>query len=136
MILQVGVKALLRNKDGKFLVLHRSKQKYPDVETPWDIVGGRIDPGTNLVDNLKREIFEETKLELKHHPMLLSAQDILLEDKHVVRLTYLAPIEGEPVLDDEHDDFKWLDADELSAQEGLDKYVSQLLKATQEREEK
>ncbi len=128
MILQVGVKALLRNKEGKFLLLHRNKEKYPDVSNPWDIVGGRIEPGSFLVDNLKREIFEETKLELKHHPMLISAQDIMRPDKHVVRLTYMAPIEGEPQLDEEHDDYKWVSPEEMETMSGLDDYVAQLFR--------
>jgi 8-oxo-dGTP diphosphatase len=127
MNLQVGVKALLKNKDGQFLVLCRNKEKYPEVETPWDIVGGRIEPGTNLVDNLKREIFEETKLELKHHPILISAQDILRQDKHVVRLTYMVPIEGVPILDQDHDDFLWGTVDEIIALEGVDPYLKQVL---------
>jgi ADP-ribose pyrophosphatase YjhB (NUDIX family) len=127
LILQVGVKALLQNSEGKFLLLHRSLEKYPDVVNRWDIVGGRITPGTVLVDNLKREIFEETKLELKHHPTLVAAQDIIKSDKHVVRLTYIAPIEGEPVLDEEHDQYKWVSREELVGLEGLDDYLKQLV---------
>ena len=73
LVLQVGVKALLQNEKDEFLLLHRSEEKYPDVKNRWDIVGGRITPGTILVDNLKREIFEETKLELKNHPTLIAA---------------------------------------------------------------
>ncbi|MDB4940182.1 MAG: mismatch repair protein MutT [Candidatus Doudnabacteria bacterium] len=136
MVLQVGVKALLRNQEGKFLIVHRSKEKYPEVKNLWDIVGGRIEPGTNVVDNLKREIFEETKLELKHHPMLLAAQDIIKPDKHVVRLTYMAPIEGEPVLDAEHDDFMWASVEDIIALPGLDDYLSQLLLTAKEQDQK
>ena len=55
-ILQVGVKAFLKNKDGKYLLLQRSSLKYADTKGAWDIVGGRIEPGTPLLDNLKREI--------------------------------------------------------------------------------
>jgi len=36
--LQVGVKALLKNKQGKYLLLKRSSVKYPEVEGHWDIV--------------------------------------------------------------------------------------------------
>ena len=127
LILQVGVKALLQNENGEFLLLHRSEQKYPEVKNRWDIVGGRITPGTVLVDNLKREIFEETKLELKHHPTLIAAQDIIRPDKHVVRLTYIAPISGEPILDDENDQYKWVRKEDLRNFEGLDEYLKQLI---------
>lgn len=125
--LQVGVKALLLNKEGKYLILHRNIEVYPEVNNPWDIVGGRIDPGTSLIDNLKREILEETKLELLDTPKLIAAQDILKEDKHVVRLTYIANIEGEPVLETEHDAFKWLSLEELKVLPGLDSYVKKII---------
>src|SRR5438045_4204831 len=99
MELQVGVKIILQNKEGKILLLERNLEKYPEVgkQNRWDIVGGRIDIGVPLLENLKREIFEETKLDLKAEPKLIAAQDILrVPGKHVVRLTYTANIEGEP----------------------------------------
>jgi ADP-ribose pyrophosphatase YjhB (NUDIX family) len=65
MILQVGVKVLLKNKQGKYLLLKRSLKKYPNVVGTWDIVGGRIDLGVPLVENLKREVKEEVGFDLK-----------------------------------------------------------------------
>jgi len=50
-ILQVGVKALLQNSEGKYLLLRRSLEKYPEIKGRWDIVGGRIDPGSILIEN-------------------------------------------------------------------------------------
>ena len=64
MQLQVGVKVYLRGTEGKFLLLHRSAVKYPDVIDRWDIVGGRIDPGTPLLANLERELAEETGMRM------------------------------------------------------------------------
>ncbi len=64
MNLQVGVKILLKSKEGKYLLVKRSAEKYPEVGAKWDIVGGRIDPGSSLIDNLKREVMEETGLEI------------------------------------------------------------------------
>ncbi|MBU6447567.1 NUDIX hydrolase [Patescibacteria group bacterium] len=128
MLLQVGVKALLKNSQGKYLLLHRSAEKYPEVTNPWDIPGGRIEPGSSLFENLKREIREETGLDLLKEPRLIAAQDILKSDKHVVRLTFTGEIEGAPKLEDEHDDFKWCDRSELDSMEGLDSYLKQALK--------
>jgi ADP-ribose pyrophosphatase YjhB (NUDIX family) len=127
--LQVGVKAFLRNKDNMYLLLKRSVEKYKNVNGTWDIVGGRIEPGTKLIENLKREIFEETKLKLISEPKLIAAQDIIPNsDKHVVRLTYVADIQGEPVLDvSENVEFKWMTIDELGNQEDLDIYVEEIL---------
>src|SRR6185369_14466721 len=96
--LQVGVKIFLRNADGKFLLLKRNPAKYGQVRGEWDIVGGRIDPGSKLIDNLKREVREETKLEIVSDPKLIFAQDIIPnEEKHVVRLSYVGDTTGEPV---------------------------------------
>src|SRR6185295_12720408 len=110
MELQVGVKIILQNKEGKFLLLQRNLEKYPEIKQndSLDIVGGRIKIGTPLLENLKREIFEETKLNLTGEPKLLAAQDILRPDKHVVRLTYIGQIDGEPQLDEDHSSYVWL----------------------------
>ena len=52
MQLQVGVKILLKNREGKFLLMRRSEEKYRDVLQKWDIPGGRIDPGKPLMENI------------------------------------------------------------------------------------
>lgn len=130
MELQVGVKIILQNKEGKFLLLQRNLEKYPEVKQndSLDIVGGRINIGTPLLDNLKREVFEETKLHIINEPKLLAAQDILRPDKHVVRLTYIGQIEGEPQLDEDHSSYMWLTAEEIKNQTGLDQYFKEVFK--------
>ncbi|MCP6726953.1 MAG: NUDIX hydrolase [Patescibacteria group bacterium] len=130
MELQVGVKILLQNKDGKYLLVRRSPEKYPEIEAKnsWGIVGGRITPGSPLFENLKREVKEETELELTQKPKLIAAQDILrISGRHVVRLTYLGSVDGEPKLDEENIDFQWLSRDELTSAQDLDIYFRELL---------
>ena len=131
MILQVGVKAFLKNSEGKFLLLKRNTEKYPDTIGVWDIAGGRIEPGTTLIENLKREILEETGLEMTSEPKLIYAQDIIPNaEKHVVRLTYIAETAGTPILDQsENIAFEWLTLDEIRQKDNLDAYVKQLLEA-------
>lgn len=127
--LQVGVKVFLKNKEGKFLVVKRNPEKYGAVRGEWDIVGGRIDPGSKLIDNLKREVKEETQLEILGEPKLIYAQDIIPNsEKHVVRLSYLGDTQGEPVLDtSENIEYQWLKLEELKKQENLDVYVKEIL---------
>ena len=128
MELQVGVKAFLKNREGKYLLVRRSSEKYPEVGARWDIVGGRINPGTSLLDNLKREIKEEVGLDLTEEPKLVAAQDILrVEGRHVVRLTYLGTIEGQPQLDDDHTEFDWFTVEEIKKLEKLDIYFRELI---------
>ncbi|HEY4479771.1 MAG TPA: NUDIX domain-containing protein [Candidatus Paceibacterota bacterium] len=125
--LQVGVKILLKNKTGQFLLLRRSAEKYPKTDGVWDIVGGRINIGVDLINNLRREIKEETGLEYQGEPLLIAAQDILRPDKHVVRLTYQGEIEGVPVLNDESSECKWASISEMEQMKDLDVFVAELI---------
>jgi 8-oxo-dGTP pyrophosphatase MutT (NUDIX family) len=127
--LQVGVKAFLQNKEGKYLLLKRSRKKYPTIAGLWDIVGGRIEPGVPLFENLKREVWEEVQMELKETPTLVDATDILrVPGRHVVRLTYSGHIDGEPHLDlEEVEEYRWVSIKEMKELDDLDIYTKQLL---------
>lgn len=128
-ILQVGVKVLLKNDKGQYLLLRRSLNKYPEIKGLWDIVGGRINPGQPLLENLHREVREETDMELTGQPKLIAAQDILHDDHHVIRLTYLGEARGDVKLDTtENDMYKWYTREELLNLEDLDIYFRELIK--------
>ena len=128
MELQVGVKALLKNREGKYLLLLRSAEKYPETGAMWDIPGGRIDAGSALFENLKREVMEETSLKLTNEPKLVAAQDIMrMPGRHVVRLTYVGEIEGVPQLDEDHTEFGWFTLEEIKNLKDLDIYLKELL---------
>lgn len=126
MILQIGVKVLLRSADGKYLLIRR-KEAFQDGAS-WDIPGGRIEPEEPLDKALMREVKEEIGVELTANTQLLAAQDIFVEakDLHVVRLTYLAEFDGDIVIGDEHTEFNWLSINELKAAE-LDKYLAEIV---------
>ena len=129
MELRVGVKILLKNSRGEFLVLQKNSAKYPEMGSKWDIPGGRIDAGSTLEDNLKREVNEETGLQVAKITKLLAAQDIIKpeKEKHTVRLTYLGEADGEVKLSDEHTDFKWLPLSEIKKLEQIDRYLKEVL---------
>ena len=131
MKLQVGVKIFLKNKEGKYLLVKRNLEKYQNIVGDWDIVGGRIDPGTDLMANLAREVKEETELTIVGTPKLIHAQDIFVGDeKHVVRLSYMGEAEGEPVLDTtENIAYEWLSLSELKEKDDLDIYVREIADA-------
>ncbi len=132
MELQVGVKVLLKNSSGKYLLLKRSKRKYKDAQIGWDIVGGRIVSGTSLLKNLKREVKEEIGLSLIKVEKLLAAQDILrIKGKHVVRITYSGRAKGKIKLDkEENSEFRWFSIKELKdlPKKSLDIYFAKVVK--------
>ena len=128
--LQVGVKVLLKNGEGRYLTLRRSLEAYPEVSGRWDIVGGRIDPGTPLLENLTREVREETGLTIVGTPRLIAAQDITpTPDRHIIRLTYAGEANDGPLILDteENDDYRWLTKEELKNLEDIDVYLKELI---------
>jgi len=116
MLLEVGVKALIKNNQNQYLILKRCFPYEGETEVRWDIPGGRINPGEPIYQALAREIKEETGLTMTGNPRILYAQDIMrLADKHIVRLTFEVSAEpGEIKLDlqDEngtgHCDYQWV----------------------------
>ncbi|HEY1835758.1 MAG TPA: NUDIX hydrolase [Candidatus Saccharimonadales bacterium] len=115
MKLQVGVKAILKNSKGLYLLIQRSKPLDGDIK--WDIPGGRIgrfDPSERLEDALNRELREEIGAEPEGPIRLIMAQDIIPPDAnlHVVRLTYTARFNKDVILSEEHQDFRWVTKEE------------------------
>jgi 8-oxo-dGTP diphosphatase len=127
MKLQVGVKALIKNKQNQYLFLLRTKLMGTESEARWDIPGGRIETDESLLDALKREILEETGMQITNSPVLMGAQDIFTSDElHVVRLTYTLDADGDVSISDEHQDARWLTLEEIK-QLNLDLYVRALI---------
>lgn len=123
----MGVKILLKNKDGKYLAVLRNPEMYLKVGKQWEVPGGRIIPGAPLMENLRREVKEETGLEIRYEPKLITAQDILKEGKHIVRLTYIGFADGEVKLSEEHTEYQWLSLEEIARLEPIDKYLKEVL---------
>jgi 8-oxo-dGTP diphosphatase len=127
--LQVGVKALLYNTSRQFLLIKRSA-KYSRLVGQWDLPGGRMEPGTNLLTNLVREIREETGLTMAYQPILLAAQDIFTKDNHhIVCLTYLSRAKGAVTLNpDESRDYKWCSWTDLTRHKNLDPFLKEIIR--------
>jgi len=125
--LQVGVKVLLQNRRNEYLLLKRT-DKYGKLGGQWDIPGGRINPEGELIDNLRREVKEETGLVLQGRAALLAAQDIFFADTHVVRLTYKGHARGKIVLDtQENDEYRWATVKEMRQMRNLDPFVRSVI---------
>lgn len=125
--LQVGTKALIYNGSYEFLLIKRS-EKYAHLVNQWDIPGGRIVPGVDLVTNLAREVKEETNLSITGQPLLVAAQDILSKNnRHIVRLTYLTEAKGEISLQtEEATEYLWCNGLEIAKLNNLDPYIKEI----------
>lgn len=111
-----ATKALILCK-GKILLIKESPN-YKDGSQvgKFDVVGGRITPGENFEDSLKREILEETGLKVTiGKPFFVSESRPVVrgEQWQVVRIFFEAHSETESVtLSEDHEKYIWIDPKE------------------------
>lgn len=109
---KVAAHALIE-KDGKYLVTRRAST---DDYMPgyWDMPGGTIEFGENIIDALKRELVEEIKMKVKIGKPVSICDYVSGEDRHQFMITFVCEyISGEPKLSDDHDEYRWVDLMEL-----------------------
>ena len=112
-------------KGEKFLVVKRAPDAkvYPDC---WDFPGGKLEWGEDPKQGLKREVKEETKLEVEiKNPEFAFSERI--KDHFIYLTVFEAEIVGEEEvqLSEEHSEFKWATKEEilkLNAENYLRKY--------------
>lgn len=104
-------------RDGKVLVVRRARKPALNLYT---MPGGVVEAGETLFEAVAREVREETALEIE--PVALAGhREAVMRDpqgrveRHFVILCFAARWRaGEPVLNEELDDARWLDPAELS----------------------
>jgi 8-oxo-dGTP diphosphatase len=120
--LVVGVDAIIE-KDNKILILQRSKKdkSYPEY---WSLPGGKINFGEDLIDALKREVREESNLDVDILLPIDAHGKVMEDGKHIVVITFLCSYKsGEVKLSKEHDTFKWLEPKKVTEIEELSPFL-------------
>lgn len=107
---QVAVKAVIKNKDGKFLIVREDER--------WQAVGGRLEKGEKLEDGLRREVNEETGITDLAVGKVIHVDEWFAKPegqlKHIVALFFLCHTEtSEITLSEEHQEYAWITAEEL-----------------------
>ncbi len=121
----LGVKALIRNEEGKFLVFRVNLADHVRYDGPeyYDLPGGRINRGESVEDALRREIEEETGITscsgFTPFMMCLSKQRIPLHEGGDVGLilsifTCDALDASDIKISDEHSGYGWYSAVEAA----------------------
>ena len=117
-------------RDGKVLVVRRARKPALGIYT---LPGGGVETGETLMQAVTREVREETSLIVE--PVVLAGhREAIARDaqgrveRHFVILCFAARwLSGEPELNEELDDARWLDPAELSGlhtTEGLAEIVA------------
>ena len=120
--------AILR--DGKVLIVRRARKPALGVYT---LPGGVVEAGETLEEAVRREVREETALDIE--PVTLSGhREVVIRDaqgrteRHFVILCFAARwLSGEPQLNDELDEARWIDPADLAGlktTEGLAEIVA------------
>ena len=117
-------------RDGKVLVVRRARNPALGIYT---LPGGGVETGETLMQAVTREVREETSMDIE--PVALAGhREAIVRDaqgrveRHFVILCFAARwLSGEPVLNEELDDARWLDPAALSGlrtTEGLAEIVA------------
>lgn len=76
----------------------------------WEFVGGKLEFGEDLISGLKREIMEETGLEVTVEKLLFATSFKTHDYRQVVIINYLCHSNTDQViLSEEHTDYLWAD---------------------------
>jgi 8-oxo-dGTP diphosphatase len=110
----VGVGAVIV-KDGQVLIVKRGHEPR---KGEWSLPGGRVELGESLMDAVRREIREETGLEIEVGPVVEIFDRIHRLDGrvryHFVIVDYLCTrVGGELCAADDAEDAAWVSSDEL-----------------------
>jgi len=117
-------------RTGKVLIVRRARKPALGVYT---LPGGVVEAGETLIDALRREVREETAMEIE--PIALAGhREVIARDaqgrieRHFVILPFACRwISGEPKLNEELDEARWLAATDLlrlKTTEGLAEIVA------------
>ena len=120
------VSAIIFNPDNKILLCksHKWNNKYV-------IPGGHIELGEKMEEALKREILEETGLEIYDIKLISLKESVFSETfhkgKHFIFIDYICKTDSyEVTLNDEAEEYEWVDLQEIDNYE-LGGFVKSLL---------
>ena len=108
----IEVVAAVILRGGKVLCVQRSANAREYISKKWEFPGGKIEPGEDREQALRREIREELDVEIGNVKYFMTVEHTY-PDFHLVMHAYTCSIlKGEPVLK-EHIALKWLPVEEL-----------------------
>jgi len=118
----VGQKAFI-NKEGKLLVLRDAEE-----DKGLDFPGGKYRWGENIEDELRREVIEETGLEIEiGKPFITWTAEHAGGKVKVFLIGYLCEYKsGEITLSEEHNKFEWIDKNGIDRWKEETKYFEAL----------
>ena len=109
------VGALIFNREGKLFLMRSHKWK-----GKWVVPGGHVELGERMEDALRREVKEETNLDI-HEIEFLCFQEFIYDERfwkrsHFIFFDYACKTDSTDVrLNDEAEEYRWVTLDEALA---------------------
>ena len=120
---QMGVsqKAIIFNKEGKFLTMYRTATAQARPNT-WDLPGGDLEFDEDPFESIIREVKEETGLDVEEVKPFDVEAHINKEGNFWITIAYKAKaISDKVALSFEHNDYKWVTSEEFFELESYNK---------------
>lgn len=106
------VRGIIKNNDGKVLIVKRHPKSRTDPEM-WELPGGKVEKGEHFVDALVREIKEETNLDVDVGDFAEAIQNDYVHKRTVQLMMYLENVEGNVKISEEHTDWMWASLEDI-----------------------
>lgn len=94
----IGVGAVIHDSDGRVLLVKHMPERRGFWQGKWICPGGALEPGETIEEGIRREIREETRLEIELVSPLLPFERIVKTENritlHVIYIDYLAKLRG------------------------------------------
>lgn len=113
----VAVTAVIRNPEGKYLILKRADR---EVAFPghYCFPGGKVEGDDTVEETLKKEIEEEAGLKMKPGKILLKDTSFIRPDGQTAKVfSYLCDVEdaSRVSINDDFTEYRWVTPDEIAA---------------------
>jgi 8-oxo-dGTP diphosphatase len=131
-LILVSLRAIVK-KGNEILLVQRALDDSWEPGT-WEFPGGKVDPGEDLNDALKREVKEETGLDVRVEEPLFFWDEKINKEKyahlrHVVLFFECSvPINAKFKISNEHNDYTWLNLREIKTKENLSSTTEKAIK--------
>ena len=134
------VRGILEGEENKILLIKRHSKSRNEGQK-WEFPGGKVDEGEFFEEALIREFKEETNLDVDIEGLHTSVEDSSITSKdeiiRTVQVIMKVSAKSEEIsnlkISFEHEDYKWLDSEEIKKFYNEDKLTSTTKKAFKNR---